>query len=82
MDSQVNLYPHFVPSAVAAIIVGIFILVVTLWHIFKIFSTKNWFGIAFVLAGACTSTSRHTGYSRLAVDMSHQYNSHADKDFR
>ena len=51
-DSDKNVY-GYVPSNVAAGILAIIFIILTLAHFWRMVSTRQWFGIAIIIGGFC-----------------------------
>ena len=48
---------HYNPSIVAAIIFGVVFAAISIAHIWRMYRTRTWFCIPFVLGGICMSLS-------------------------
>ncbi|KAJ5949889.1 RTA1 like protein-domain-containing protein, partial [Penicillium verhagenii] len=48
---QKNLYKHYVPSGIAATVVAILFLILTIAHVWKVLTTKRWFAFTIIVGG-------------------------------
>ncbi|KAJ5931023.1 RTA1 like protein-domain-containing protein [Penicillium verhagenii] len=46
-----NLYKHYVPSGIAATVVAILFLILTVAHVWKVLTTKRWFALTIIAGG-------------------------------
>lgn len=53
MASDDNLYEYYKPNKIVAIVFAAFFLSTSVIHTWKIFTTRQWFGIAILLGGLC-----------------------------
>lgn len=59
MASDDNLYEYYKPNKIVAIVFAAIFLATSVIHTWKIFTTRQWFGIAILLGGLC-KCSTHT----------------------
>lgn len=53
MASDDNLYDYYKPNKIVAIVFAAFFLSTSVIHTWKIFTTRQWFGIVILLGGLC-----------------------------
>lgn len=53
MASDDNLYEYYKPNKIVAIVFAAIFLATSVIHTWKIFTTRQWFGIAILLGGLC-----------------------------
>jgi hypothetical protein len=53
VEASDNLYEYYKPNKIVAIVFAAFFLSTSILHAWKIFTTRQWFGIAIILGGLC-----------------------------